>query len=73
MALAILPNRSDSPVSRSFDGAFFAAQIILLAIRWELQFDDYFFRRRSFVRRAIAAGAWSGMAKTELTLISQST
>lgn len=71
MALGILPNRSDSP----FPGAStapFAAQIILLAIRWELQFDDYFFRRRSFVRRAIAAGAWSGMAKTELTLISQS-
>ena len=31
-----------------------------------------FFSRAS-TRRAISAGAWSGMAKTELTLISQST
>lgn len=31
------------------------------------------FFNRSATRRAIAAGAWSGMAKTELTLISQST
>jgi hypothetical protein len=36
-------------------------------------YEDFAPRSRSFTRRAMAAGAWSGMAKTELTLISHST
>jgi hypothetical protein len=37
-------------------------------------YKDFAPRSRPFTRRAMAAGAWSGMAKTEqLTLISHST
>ncbi len=61
-----------SPVHGSFDGDFGCTSHAARNLG-ELQFDDYFFRRRSFTRQAMAAGDWSGMAKTELTLISQST
>jgi hypothetical protein len=71
VALAIPPNCRD----HRFTGAQvtrLAAQVMLPA-PWRPQIEVYFLRRRSFTRRAMAAGAWSGMAKTELTLISQST
>ena len=72
VALAILANCSDHRFTGARMTIFGCTNHAACHLR-EHQFDGYFLRRRFFTRRAMAAGAWSGMAKTELTLISQST